>query len=150
MSFVTRQNRNLAWTVLATALVLLPAPTAADTSPLAYQEVEIRVEDEPRKTRIPAGYRLEVLTEKLEGPRMLTFAGNGDLFIGSKSGKVYLLPPPYREPRVLVQLEGYPHVTVQTPPSFAGDPDKIPQRWLRITPPQAGVKVVQAHLSDAA
>ena len=41
-------------------------------------------------------------------------------------------------------------VTVQTPLSFAGDPDKILQRWLRITPPQAGVKVVQAHLYDAA
>ena len=103
------KNRKLTWALFATAVVLLPAPTAADTSPLAYQEVEIRVEDEPRNARIPAGYRLEVLTEKLRGPRLLTFAENGDLYIGSKSGKVYLLRPPYREPRVLVEVEGYPH-----------------------------------------
>ena len=36
------------------------------------------------------------------------------------------------------------------PLSFAGGLDKILQCWLRITPPQAGVKVVQAHLYDAA
>ena len=36
------------------------------------------------------------------------------------------------------------------PLSFAGDLDKILQRWLRITPPHAEVKVAQAHLYDAA
>jgi glucose/arabinose dehydrogenase len=34
---------------------------------------------------------------------------NGDLFIGSKSGNVYRLPPPYTVPQVLVTLGGYPH-----------------------------------------
>ena len=44
---------------------------------------------------MPKGYRLELLTSALDGPRLLTFAPNGDLFIGSKSGKVYRLAPPY-------------------------------------------------------
>jgi glucose/arabinose dehydrogenase len=104
---MTKRNRIQAF--FMTAFVLLPTPAAADTSSLTYQQVEIRVGSRTQKARIPNGYRLEVLTEKLEGPRLLTFADNGDLFIGSKSGKVYLLSPPYREARVLVQLEGYPH-----------------------------------------
>jgi glucose/arabinose dehydrogenase len=40
---------------------------------------------------------------------MLTFAANGDLYAGSKSGKVYRLQPPYTKPEVLVQPGGYPH-----------------------------------------
>src|SRR4030065_39698 len=43
------------------------------------------------------------------GRRLPPFAGNGDLFIGSKSGKVYRLPPPYTAPEVLVTLDDYPH-----------------------------------------
>ncbi len=58
---------------------------------------------------LPAGYALELLTTKLDGPRLLTFAANGDLFIGSKSGKVYRLAPPYTHPGVLINLNDYPH-----------------------------------------
>ena len=57
---------------------------------------------------MPKGYRLELLS-RLDGPRMLTFAANGDLFAGSKSGKVYRLPPPYTKAEILVQFGGYPH-----------------------------------------
>ena len=38
-----------------------------------------------------------------------TFARNGDLIIGSRSGRVYRLPPPYREPQVLLDSGDYPH-----------------------------------------
>lgn len=58
--------------------------------------------------RVPKGYRLEWLS-RLDKPRMLTFAANGDLFAGSKSGKVYRLPPPYTKPEVLLELDDYPH-----------------------------------------
>jgi glucose/arabinose dehydrogenase len=61
-----------------------------------------------RQATVPAGYVLEFLTE-LDGPRLPTFAGNGDLFIGSRSGKVYRLAPPYTRPEILVTLDGYPH-----------------------------------------
>jgi len=57
---------------------------------------------------VPRGYRLEYLAV-LDGPRLLTFASNGDLFAGSKSGRIYRLPPPYTRPEVLVTLDDYPH-----------------------------------------
>lgn len=78
--------------------------------PLSYhtQELDVGVFGAPQAT-IPSGYVLELLTKKLDSPRLLSFANNGDLFIGSKSGKVYRLPPPYTEPEVLVELDNYPH-----------------------------------------
>ena len=63
--------------------------------------------------RIPAGYRLEVLTEDLAQPRMLSFGADDELFIGSRSGQVYRLLPPYREATSLTRLRGYPHSVVQ-------------------------------------
>ncbi|MDO9371246.1 MAG: hypothetical protein Q7U07_01445 [Gammaproteobacteria bacterium] len=62
---------------------------------LPYQKQAITVGREQRLAQVPQGHRLELLTGALEGPRLLTFSSNGDLFIGSKSGKVYRLPPSY-------------------------------------------------------
>ncbi|MBI5612522.1 MAG: PQQ-dependent sugar dehydrogenase [Gammaproteobacteria bacterium] len=86
----------------------VPAAYAAGDR-LSYQEQTIVLDGARHTARIPAGYRLELLTAKLDGPRLLTFAANGDLFIGSKSGKVYRLAPPYTAPEVAVTLDGYPH-----------------------------------------
>lgn len=58
---------------------------------------------------VPTGMRLEVLTTALKTPRLLHFMPNGDLIIGSKSGNLYRLAPPYRKPDVLVTLSNYPH-----------------------------------------
>jgi glucose/arabinose dehydrogenase len=58
---------------------------------------------------IPTGMQLELLTDRLEQPRLMEFLPNGDLLIGSRSGKVYRLQPPYTEAEVLVELEDYPH-----------------------------------------
>lgn len=86
------------------------APFAqAGTEALTYQDQVITINGERRVARVPQGYRLELLTAALDGPRLLTFSGNGDLFIGSKSGNVYRLPPPYTAPEVLVAPGGYPH-----------------------------------------
>jgi len=81
----------------------------AGTESLRYEEQTVALGDGQRATaRVPKGYKLEFLTA-LDGPRLLTFAPNGDLFVGSKSGNVYRLPPPYTKPEVLVSLGGYPH-----------------------------------------
>jgi glucose/arabinose dehydrogenase len=53
--------------------------------------------------------QLELLTDRLETPRMLTFLPDGDLLAGSRAGYVYRLAPPYRQPEVLVRLGDYPH-----------------------------------------
>jgi glucose/arabinose dehydrogenase len=82
---------------------------------LEYQHQLISVEGASRQVTVPAGYRLELLTSALDGPRMLTFAENGDLFIGSRSGKVYRLTPPYTQPQVLITLPDYPHSVALRP-----------------------------------
>ena len=89
-------------------LCLALAPAHAGVAALAYEEQALTLDGERRTVRVPKGYRLELLS-LLDGPRMLSFAANGDLFAGSKSGKVYRLPPPYTRPEVLVQLDDYPH-----------------------------------------
>jgi glucose/arabinose dehydrogenase len=69
----------------------------------------VRSEGATYRVRVPVGYRLELLTRRLDGPRLFSFAANGDLLLGSKSGHVYRLPPPYTHPEVLVKLPDYPH-----------------------------------------
>jgi glucose/arabinose dehydrogenase len=81
----------------------------AGTEALAYEEQTLMLDGARRVARVPQGYRLELLADGLGGPRLLTFADNGDLFIGSKSGKLYRMPPPYTAPEVLVTLDDYPH-----------------------------------------
>lgn len=84
------------------------ATAQAGTAALSHEEQTLTLDGERRTVRVPKGYRLELLS-LLDGPRMLTFTANGDLFAGSQSGKVYRLPPPYTKPEVLVRLDGYPH-----------------------------------------
>jgi len=95
--------------VLAPLLCLALPGAAASTAPLAYADQALSVNGQSVTARVPAGYRLELLTTALDGPRLLTFSAEGDLFIGSKSGNVYRLSPPYTRPEVLVRLDGYPH-----------------------------------------
>ncbi len=83
-------------------------PALAGTAELTYVDQTLMVDGEPRTVQVPRGYRLELLA-RMDSPRMLTFAANGDLFAGSRSGKVYRLPPPYTRAEVLVQMGGYPH-----------------------------------------
>jgi glucose/arabinose dehydrogenase len=92
--------------IMACSLAVL-APAAAEQ--LSYQRQTLSLDGEHRTVQVPAGFKLELLTSALDGPRLLTFATNGDLFIGSKSGRIYRLPPPYTSPEVLVELDGYPH-----------------------------------------
>ena len=84
------------------------APAQAGTEALAYEEQTLILDGVSRTARVPKGYRLEWLSG-MDAPRMLTFAANGDLFVGSKSGMVYRLPPPYTKAEVLVELDDYPH-----------------------------------------
>jgi len=90
-------------------LLCLPCmPVQAGTEVLVYEDQTLTLDGERRTVRVPKGYRMELLS-RLDSPRMLTFAANGDLFAGSKSGKVYRLPPPYTKAEVLVEMGNYPH-----------------------------------------
>jgi len=89
-------------------LCLVFSPAEAGVTVLALEEQTLLLDGEPHAVRVPKGYRLELLS-LMDSPRLITFATNGDLFAGSKSGKVYRLPPPYTKPEVLVRLSKYPH-----------------------------------------
>ncbi|WP_441619720.1 PQQ-dependent sugar dehydrogenase [Cupriavidus sp. RAF12] len=58
--------------------------------------------------RLPAGFRIEVLSDDVPGARGMTFSPAGTLFVGSRSeGKVYALPSPLApNPKVRVIASG--------------------------------------------
>lgn len=86
-------------------LLLLSVPVPA----LELYQQELRLNADTWRIGVPGGYRLELVTSGLEGPRLMTFLDNGDLLVGSRSGKVYRLAPPYSRPEVLLTLGNYPH-----------------------------------------
>jgi len=92
-------------------IILLNITNSWAAPPVALDRVEqsIKIDGQSYSVRLPENYTLELLTSKLDGPRLLSFSSNGDLFIGAKSGKVYRLPPPYTKPQVLLRIGGYPH-----------------------------------------
>jgi len=99
--------------ILALSLVFWLAPAPASwAEALEYETQRFVFDGVEREVRVPRGLVFEVLTTGLEHPRMLTFAANGDLLLGSRSGFVYRLPPPYTEPEVLVRLDDTPHSVV--------------------------------------
>jgi glucose/arabinose dehydrogenase len=59
----------------------------------------------------PEGFRFELVNSFLKGPRVLHFHGDR-LFVGSKSGLVYWLDPPYHQANILSKLDDYPHSVV--------------------------------------
>ncbi|MDH3468848.1 MAG: PQQ-dependent sugar dehydrogenase, partial [Gammaproteobacteria bacterium] len=83
------------------------ARSAPDALDYVNQAIDIR--NETRNVTVPAGYVLEILATNLDAPRILTFAENGDLFAGSRSGRVYRIPAPYTKAEVFVATGGYPH-----------------------------------------
>ncbi len=83
--------------------------TAAASAGLSYRQQTLSVDGEHWTLKLPTGMRLELLNQRLDAPRMPLFLPTGDLLIGSKSGTVYRLAPPYRDPEVLVKLPDYPH-----------------------------------------
>ncbi len=80
----------------------------AGTGAITYREQVLTVEGHDRTVQVPEGYRLEWLAPMVS-PRMLTFAPNGDLFAGSKAGRIYRLPPPYTRTEIFVEPGDYPH-----------------------------------------
>lgn len=94
--------------VLILGLLGWAGVSAANSETLVYEDQTLQIAGERRTLRIPRGYRVELLTDRLDGPRFMTFASNGDLLIGSRS-KLYRLAPPYTAPEVLATLDDYPH-----------------------------------------
>lgn len=90
-------------------LICLSANSLAPAQPLALQPHVLEYRGERWTLQLPDNLRLDILTADLDSPRLMHFLPNGDLLIGSKSGNLYRLPPPYRKPQILLHLPGYPH-----------------------------------------
>lgn len=95
--------------LLLTLSLLFPSAAWPAPDPLTYHTQALDLPGRTVDARLPDGLRLELLTADLDGPRLMAFAANGDLVIGSRSGRVYRLPPPYTDPQLLVKLDHYPH-----------------------------------------
>ena len=93
----------------ALGLLLLAVTASVYAAELNYRVQVLELDGERWEMRIPEGLELELLTTDLEQPRLMTFLPDGELLIGSRSGNVYRLPPPYTRPEVLVHLSDYPH-----------------------------------------
>lgn len=95
--------------IIIFVLGLIAGTTAAPDATLPVQTQRLMLDGEPWLLGVPAGMQLELLTDRLDAPRLMTFLPNGDLLVGSRSGKIYRLAPPYTLPQVLVSLDDYPH-----------------------------------------
>jgi len=93
-------------------LISLLAETSsveASVEKIAYQLQEMAIDGDLYQVRIPVGYKLELLTSDLDGPRLFAFDEQANLIIGSKSGDLYRLTPPYTQAEILLSLNDYPH-----------------------------------------
>lgn len=95
--------------ILCCCSLVLATQVRGATERLEYTSQELELDGELVKLRIPRGYVLELLTDDLDGPRLLQFDANNNLVVGSKSSQVYRLSPPYKKARVLLELNDYPH-----------------------------------------
>jgi glucose/arabinose dehydrogenase len=93
-------------------LVMMTPLQFAAAVPITLATDEVAIEGKRFTVNIPAGYRLEFLTGGMKRPRFITFAANGELLAGSRSGKVYRLAPPYTQAEVLTKFSDYPHSVV--------------------------------------
>ena len=90
-------------------LAMLSCSFAAAGSVLLQQTQSFKANGDTWQISLPENLQLETLTTRLDSPRLMTFLPNNDLLIGSKSGRIYRLAPPYSSPEVLLKLDGYPH-----------------------------------------
>lgn len=95
--------------ILAVCCFTSSVYVSASTATLAYRTQHFGIGNNAYDVSVPVGYRLELLTRKLDRPRMLTFNDNGELFAGSRSGHVYRLRPPYTQVESMIELNDYPH-----------------------------------------
>lgn len=90
-------------------LISFSAICKAESSSLKLTEQAIAIGQRTYQVNIPHGYVLEILSTDLQQPRMMTFTQDKELLIGSSTGKIYRLQPPYQQVEVLADIGGFPH-----------------------------------------
>lgn len=88
------------------AFFLLSVPASYADEPI---NSTIDINNKAYAVILPKNSKLEYINNKLSRPRLITFDKNGDLFVGSRSGYIYWLKPPYKEVFRQLDFGGYPH-----------------------------------------
>jgi len=104
MEYFTYTCRQIIYTLLVLTFFY-----SVESSSMDLIQKVIEIDNHKYKIKLPKGYVLELLTDDMDSPRMFSFDQNGILFIGSKSGNVYRLEPPYDKPSVFTFMDNYPH-----------------------------------------
>jgi len=99
--------------LLLTMIVSFPACAQSDKAvlPLLTEQV-LTLDGVDVSVTLPQGYQIELVNTALSSPRIIHVHDN-NLYIGSRSGAVYQLRPPYNEPPIIIaNLNNYPHSVV--------------------------------------
>jgi len=91
---------------------IVPVYAYAGTAAIHLIKQMLNIEGAEYPAYIPEGYRLDVMSIEIDAPRMMTFTPDDDLLIGSKSGNIYKLEPPYNKAQTLLELDNYPHSVI--------------------------------------
>lgn len=105
------RSLSLHYWVAAIALQPHLATAEPSTPPTLLATSDIVVVGQHFTATHPRGVIVELLNAELRQPRILHFHGV-DLLLGSRSGAIYRLRPPYTEATVIAKLRGYPHSVV--------------------------------------
>lgn len=95
--------------IIATVLIPFSTLGNAESSSLKLTEQTLEIGQRTYQVSIPHGYILEIVSTDLQQPRMMTFTQDKELLIGSGSGNIYRLQPPYQQVEILANMSGYPH-----------------------------------------
>ena len=90
------------------ACVCTPA-VLAGPDPVAFHQQVISHRGEQFEIQLPQGYALVRLQADMQRPRLFIFDSAGNMLVGSRSGNVYRLAPPYNKAESLLLLPDYPH-----------------------------------------
>ena len=105
----TRSGAGRRLLLLACLLVAGPQVPAVQVGDLELSAARIKIGQHNLPVEAPTGLKFEVLNLEMRKPRMLTFAADGSLWIGSASGVVYRLEAPYTQASVVAEHADYPH-----------------------------------------
>ncbi|MDV6319350.1 sugar dehydrogenase [Chromohalobacter sp. HP20-39] len=71
----------------------------------------VEVAGNAERANVPDGATLDKRVS-LRAPRLISFGPEGEMFIGSRAGRLYRLQPPYDRVDAEIPLSGYPHSAV--------------------------------------
>jgi len=104
MEYIIKKHRSL-----LSFIFFIVNSFAVNSQSLTLVQKSFEINNNQYAINLPEGFSLELLNDEMDGPRLFSFDKSGVLFIGSKSGNIYRLEPPYTAPTVFTLMDNYPH-----------------------------------------